>query len=231
VGSGGPLAAVPALRKNPPYDVRKDFTPITDIGRYTVFLFVNAEVPAKTFAEFVAHVKANPGKLAYGTGNPSGIVAWAQLNSLVGLDMLHVPYKSAPQVMPDLLSNRVQALMDPPTVALAHVKAGKLRALATTGAKRDPALPDLPTIAEAGVAGYEAGVWFGLAAPAGTPPDVVAKIAAEAIKGTQSPDFVKRMTELGYVIMGEGPDRMAEMLKAEVARWGPIVKASGATAN
>jgi tripartite-type tricarboxylate transporter receptor subunit TctC len=113
VGSGGPMAAVPALRKNPPYDVRKDFTPITDIGRYTVFLFVNAEVPAKDFTEFVAYAKANPGKLAYGTGNPSGIVAWAQLNSLLGLDLLHVPYKSAPQVMPDLLSNRVQALIDP----------------------------------------------------------------------------------------------------------------------
>jgi tripartite-type tricarboxylate transporter receptor subunit TctC len=142
-----------------------------------------------------------------------------------------VPYKGSAPAVTDLLGGQVQMMFDNIPSALPHVKAGKLRALATTGAKRDPALPDLPTIAEAGVAGYEAGVWFGLAAPAGTPPDVVAKIAAEAIKGTQSPDFVKRMTELGYVIMGEGPDRMAEMLKAEVARWGPIVKASGATAN
>ena len=118
VGSGGPLAAVPALRKNPPYDVNRDFTPITDIGRYTVFLYVNSEVPVKTFQEFVSYVKANPGKLAYGTGNPSGIVAFAQMNALLGLDMLHVPYKSAPLVMPDLLANRVQVLMDPPAVAL-----------------------------------------------------------------------------------------------------------------
>ncbi|MFM7568105.1 MAG: Bug family tripartite tricarboxylate transporter substrate binding protein, partial [Betaproteobacteria bacterium] len=115
--------------------------------------------------------------------------------------------------------------------ALPHIRSGKLRALATTGAKRDPALLDLSTIAEAGVKGYEAGVWFGLAAPAGTPADVIAKISAETIKGTRSPDFVKRMTELGYVIMGVGPEQMAAMLKAELERWTPVVKASGAVAE
>jgi tripartite-type tricarboxylate transporter receptor subunit TctC len=115
--------------------------------------------------------------------------------------------------------------------ALPHIRSGKLRALATTGTKRDPALPDLPTIAEAGVKGYEAGVWFGLAAPAGTPAAIVNKISAEAIKGTQSPAFVKRMTELGYVIMGDGPEQMAQMLKAEIERWTPVVKASGAVAE
>jgi tripartite-type tricarboxylate transporter receptor subunit TctC len=103
--------------------------------------------------------------------------------------------------------------------------------LATTGAKRDPALPDLPTIAEAGVANYESGVWFGLSVPVGTPPEIIAKLSGEAIKGTKSPDYIKRMTDMGYNIMGYGPAQMADMNRAEVARWGPIVKASGAKAD
>ena len=106
-----------------------------------------------------------------------------------------------------------------------------MRALATTGAKRDPTLPDLPTIAEAGVANYESGVWFGLSVPVGTPPEIIAKLSGEAIKGTKSPDYIKRMSDLGYNIMGYGPAQMAEMNRAEVARWGPIVKASGAKAD
>ena len=112
-----------------------------------------------------------------------------------------------------------------------HIKSGKLRALATTGAKRDPLLPDLPTIAEAGVTGYESGVWFGLAVPAGTPREIIAKLNAEAVKGTKSPEFVKRMTELGYNLIGSSPEQMSEMLRNEVVRWGPIVKASGAKAD
>jgi tripartite-type tricarboxylate transporter receptor subunit TctC len=115
--------------------------------------------------------------------------------------------------------------------ALPHVKSGKLRALATTGARRDPALPDLPTIAEAGVAGYESGVWFGLMAPAATPKDVIAKLNDASNKGLKSPDFVKRMSELGYVMMGGTPEHMTDLLKTEVARWTPIVKASGAKAD
>jgi tripartite-type tricarboxylate transporter receptor subunit TctC len=112
--------------------------------------------------------------------------------------------------------------------SLPHIKAGKLRALATTGAKRDPTLPDLPTMAEAGVAGYESGVWFGLMAPAGTPKDVVARLNAAAVQATKAPEFVKRMTDLGYSIIAGTPEEMTAMNKADSARWTPIVKASGA---
>ena len=115
--------------------------------------------------------------------------------------------------------------------SLPHIKAGKLRALATTGASRDPALPDLPTVAEAGVPGYEAGVWFGLAVPAGTPRDVIARLNTEAVKATKSPDFTKRMSELGYVIIGSSPEQMTAMQRAEQTRWAPVVKASGASAD
>jgi len=112
--------------------------------------------------------------------------------------------------------------------SLPHIKAGKLRALATTGAKRDPALPDLPTIAEAGVPNYESGVWFGLMVPAGTPKDIIGKLNAAAVQATKSPEFRKRMTELGYNIIPGTPEQMAAMNQAEVKRWSPIVKASGA---
>ena len=227
VGSGGPLAAVPALRKNPPYDVKKDFTPITDIGRYTVFLFVNAEVPARTFAEFVAHVKANPGKLAYGTGNPSGIVAWAQLNSLVGLDMLHVPYKSAPQVMPDLLTNRVQALMDPPTVALAHVKDGKLRALATTLTRRSPLLPDVPTLHELGVDKFTISNWMGLVGPANLPRDIVDRLNREFGAALRNPAVIAQLDRQAFMPNPSTPEQFASFIAEQVDSYGSLLRAAG----
>jgi tripartite-type tricarboxylate transporter receptor subunit TctC len=150
---------------------------------------------------------------------------------LTGTKMIHVPYKGSAPALTDLLGGQVQMMFDNIPSALPHIRAGKLRALATTGGSRDPALPDLPTIAEAGVKSYEAGVWFGLAAPAGTPASVIAKLSAEAIKGTRSPDFTKRMGELGYVMIGAGPEQMTAMLKAELERWTPVIKASGAVAD
>ncbi len=150
---------------------------------------------------------------------------------LTGTDIVHVPYKGSAPAVTDLLGGQVQMMFDNIPSALPHIKAGKLRALATTGAKRDPALPDLPTVAEAGVAGYESGVWFGLSVPAGTPKEIISKLNAEAMKGAKSPDFVKRMTELGYVIMSTSADQMAELIRVEIARWGPVVKASGATVD
>jgi len=153
------------------------------------------------------------------------------LKHLAGINMTHIPYKGSAPAVTDLMGGQVMVMLDNIPSALPHIKAGKLRALATTGAKRDPLLPELPTLAEAGVSGYESGVWFGLAVPAGTPRDIVAKLNAEAIKGTKAPDYVKRMTELGYNIMGSSPEQMSERLRGEVTRWGPIVKASGAKAD
>jgi tripartite-type tricarboxylate transporter receptor subunit TctC len=150
---------------------------------------------------------------------------------LAKVDILHIPYKGSSPALIDMLGGQVMMMFDNVPSALPHIKSGKLRALATTGAKRDATLPDLPTIAEAGVPGYESGVWFGLLVPAGTPRDIVAKLNAEAVKGTKSPEFVKRMTDLGYNIIGSTPEQMTEMLKTELNTWGPIVKASGAKAE
>jgi tripartite-type tricarboxylate transporter receptor subunit TctC len=145
-----------------------------------------------------------------------------------GTDLLHIPYKGSGPALTELLSGQVNMMFDNIPSSLPHIKAGKLRALATTGAKRDPALPDLPTIAESGVAGYESNVWFGLAAPAGTPKEIVARLNAAAVQAAKSPEFVKRMTDLGYSIIAGTPEEMTAMNKADSARWTPIVKASGA---
>ncbi|MBL8384522.1 MAG: tripartite tricarboxylate transporter substrate binding protein [Burkholderiales bacterium] len=227
VGSGGPLAAVPALRKNPPYDVNSDFTPITDIGRYTVFLFVNSAVPATNFQEFVAHVKANPGKLAYGTGNPSGIVAFAQMNALLGLDMLHVPYKSAPLVMPDLLANRVQALMDPPAVALAYVREGKLRALVTTLSRRSPLLPDVPTIHEAGVPQFTISNWMGLIGPARLPREIVDRVNRELGAILRRPDVIAALDKQAFMPNPSTPEQFAAFIREQVQSYGSLLRAAG----
>lgn len=227
VGSGGPLAAVPALRKNPPYDVNTDFTPITDIGRYTVFLYINTSVPAKNFQEFVAHVKANPGKIAYGTGNPSGIVAWAQMNSLLGLDMLHVPYKTAPQVMPDLLANRVQALMDPPAVALSHVRDGKLRALVTTLNRRSPLLPEVPTIHEAGLPQFTISNWMGLMGPARLPREIVDRVNREFGAALRKPEVIAALEKQAFMPNPSTPEQFGAFIKEQVQSYGSLLRAAG----
>ena len=227
VGSGSPLAAVPALRKNPPYNPVADFTPITDIGRYTVFLYVNASVPANTFQEFVAYVKANPGKLAYGTGNASGIVAFAQMNTMLGLDMLHVPYKSAPPAVLDLVGNRVQVLMDPPTAALAFVKEGKLRALATTLRSRSPLLPDVPTIYEAGLPQFTISNWMGLVGPANLPRDIVERINREFAAALKRPEVLAALERQAFIANPSSPEQFAAFIKEQMESYGRLLRAAG----
>ena len=227
VGSGSPLAAVPALRKNPPYNPVTDFTPITDIGRYTVFLYVNASVPANTFQEFVAYVKANPGKLAYGTGNASGIVAFAQMNTMLGLDMLHVPYKSAPPAVLDLVGNRVQVMMDPPTAALAYVKEGKLRALATTLRSRSPLLPDVPTIYEAGLPQFTISNWMGLVGPANLPRDIVERINREFAAALKRPEVLAALERQAFIANPSSPEQFAAFIKEQMESYGRLLRAAG----
>lgn len=231
--TSGISAINPLLYKKMPFDPQKDLVPVAALVSLSNVLVVNPNVPANNVGELLKLVRGKPGDMTFassGTGT-SIHMSGEMFKYLTKTDIVHVPYKGSAPALTDLLGGQVNLMFDNIPSALPHIKAGKLRALATTGAKRDPALPDLPTMAEAGVAGYESGVWFGLAVPAGTPADVIAKINAEANKGTKSPDFVKRMTELGYQIMGGTPEQMADMLKAEVVRWGPVVKASGASAD
>ena len=231
--TSGIQAINPALYSKMQFDPNKDLLPVAALVSLNNVLVLHPSVKANSVAEVIALAKAQPGKINYASsGSGTSIhMSGEMFKFLTKVDMTHIPYKGSAPAVTDLLGGTVAMMFDNIPSALPHIKAGKLHALATTGAKRDPALPDLPTIAEAGVAGYESGVWFGLAVPVGTPKEVIAKLNDASLKGMKSPDFVKRMTELGYNIIGSTPEQMTEMNKAEVARWGPIVKASGAKAD
>ncbi|MFZ2737784.1 MAG: tripartite tricarboxylate transporter substrate binding protein [Burkholderiaceae bacterium] len=220
----------PALYSKMPFDPNKDLVSVAALVSLNNVLVLHPSVKANSVAEVIAMSKnpATPVNYASSGSGTSIHMSAEMFKFLTGANMLHIPYKGSAPAVNDLLGGQVMMMFDNIPSALPHIKAGKLRALATTGAKRDASLPDLPTIAEAGVAGYESGVWFGLTVPAGTPREIIARLSTEAIKGTQAPEFSKRMTDLGYSIMGFGAAQMTEMNKAEVLRWGPIVKASGA---
>ena len=226
----GVMAINNSLYKNMTYDAAKDLEPVLFVASITNVLIVPPDSPAKNVGDLVAIAKKEPGKLSFASsGAGSSTHMSAELfKSMSGTDILHIPYKGSGPAVTDLLAGQVNMMFDNIPSSLPHIKAGKLRALATTGAKRDPALPDLPTLAESGIKGYESGVWFGLAVPAATPKDVVNRLNAAALQGMKSPEFMKRMTDLGYNLIPGSPDDMAGMIKAELTRWAPIVKASGA---
>ena len=231
--TSGINAINPALYSKMPFDPNKDLAPVVALVSLNNVLVLHPSVKANSVTEVIAMARAQPGKINYASsGNGTSIHMSAEMFNFINkTQMTHIPYKGSAPALTDLLGGQVMMMFDNIPSALPHIRSGKLRALATTGAKRDPALPDLPTIAEAGVAGYESGVWFGLTVPAGTPRDVIVKINDAALRGIKAPEYVKRMTELGYNIMGGTPEQMAEALKLEVGRWGPIVKASGAKAD
>jgi tripartite-type tricarboxylate transporter receptor subunit TctC len=228
--TSGIQAINPVLYTKMPFDPNKDLMPVAPLVALNNVLVVHPAVKANSVKEFIALAKAQPNAISYASsGNGTSIhMSGEMFKHLAGVEMLHIPYKGSAPAITDLIAGQVNAMFDNIPSALPHVKAGKLKALATTGAKRDPSLPELPTIAEAGVAGYDSGVWFGLAAPAGLPREVLAKLNAEAIKGVRSPEFMKRMGDLGYNFIPGSPESMGEMIRSEITRWTPIVKASGA---
>ena len=230
MSTSGIQAINPALYANMTFDPNKDLVPVAPLVSLNNVLVVHPSVKAISVKEVIALAKAQPGKIPYASsGNGTSIhMSGVMFTYLTGTDMLHIPYKGSGPAVTDLLAGQVSMMFDNIPSALPHIKAGKLRALATTGAKRDPALPDLPTIAETGVTGYESGVWFGLMVPAGTPKDIVARLNVEAVKGTKSAEFVKRMSDLGYNMIPGKPEHMADMIKIEIGRWTPIVRSTGA---
>jgi tripartite-type tricarboxylate transporter receptor subunit TctC len=231
--TSGIQAINPVLYAKMPFDPNKDLIPVSALVSLNNVLVLHPSIKANSVPEVIAMAKSQPGNMNYASsGSGTSIhMSGEMFKSLTGVNITHIPYKGSAPAMTDLLGGQVMMMFDNIPSAIPHIKSGKLKALATTGSKRDPLLPELPTLAEAGVAGYESGVWFGLTVPANTPRDVVMKLNAEAIKGTRSPEFVKRMTELGYNIMGTSPEFMLDMSRAEVQRWGPIVRSSGAKAD
>ena len=223
-------AVNPALYAKMPLDPNKELVSVAPIVSLSNVLVVHPSVPARSVKEVIALAKKEPGKWTYASsGNGTSIhMSGAMFTQFTGTSILHIPYKGSAPAVTDLLAGTTHMMFDNIPSSLPHIKSGRLIALATTGAKRDPALPNVPTVAEDGVPGYESGVWFGLMVPAGTPREAILKLNAAAVQGSKSPEFIKRMTDLGYNIIPGTPEEMAAMLKAEVARWTPIVKASGA---
>jgi len=228
--TSGIMAINPALYSKVPFDALKDFTPVSLVVSLNNVLVVNPGLPYKSVKDVIAAAKANPGKLTYASsGNGTSIHLSGELfKSMTGVDMLHIPYKGSAPAVTDLLAGQVNMMFDNIPSSLPHIRAGKLRALAVTGAKRSPLLPDVPTIAEAGVPGYESYVWFGVVAPAGTPGSIVQRLNAAIAKAAAAPAFHSRLVEQGYDIVTSTPEQMTDSTRNEMVKWGKIVKASGA---
>ncbi|MFZ9406178.1 MAG: Bug family tripartite tricarboxylate transporter substrate binding protein [Burkholderiaceae bacterium] len=212
------------------YDPNKDLKPIVVLGAFANVLVVNQNVKANSVSELIAEIRANPGKFSYASSGSGSTIhlSGEMFKSLTGLDIPHVPYKGSGPALTDLIGGQVQIMFDNIPSAIVHIRSGKLKALATTGETRSKTLPDLPTMREAGLKDYLSTAWFGITAPAGTPPEIIAKLNAEGQKAVASPDFVKKMNEFGYEVVGGSPEKMASMIQDELRRWGPLVKASGA---
>src|SRR6185295_385352 len=219
----------PLLYSKLPFDAMKDFAFITPLVAFSNVLIVNPANSAKTVQELIAQAKAQPGKLTYASsGNGTNVHLIGELfRSMAGVDIVHVPYKGSAPALTDMLSGNVTMMFETIPFAIAQIKSGKLRALAVTSAKRQPLMPDVPPLAESGLPGFDTIAWYGLIAPAATPRDIVMKLNSEAIKGAQSKEFRDRMEPLGFEIVTGTPERMADMLRADAARWAPVVKAAG----
>jgi tripartite-type tricarboxylate transporter receptor subunit TctC len=220
----------PHLYKNLPYDGLRGFTPITVLVRFPWVIAVNPAVPAKTFQEFVAYAKANPGRISYGSFGlgSSGHISVDYLKSLAGIDIVHVPYKGAGPAVTDLLSGQIQMMMVTPLLVEPHARDGRLRLIAAATAQRIPGLPNLPTVAESGIPGYEAGTWFSLMGPPGMPRELVAKIYGDTMKILNDPAFRERyVTRQWFEVVGNTPDEFAVFIRAEYERWERLIRLSG----
>jgi tripartite-type tricarboxylate transporter receptor subunit TctC len=227
MATNSPMAVAPAMKKVPPYDPVNDFTPITDVGRYTFFLYVYAGAPIKSFQELVAYAKANPGKLNYATGNTTGIVSFAQMNSLTGIDMTHVPYKGEPQGITDLVTGRVHLMWATPTTGLAHVKDGKLRAIATNLKTRSGLLPEVPTMAEVGVPQYSVVSWAALYGPAKLPRDIQLRLNKEFHDAMKRPEVVAALDKQAFPLSPSTPEELGAFTRSQLEAYRAILRAAG----
>ena len=225
--SNSAMTAAVALKKNPTYDPLKDFTPISMVGRATVFFYVHPSVPATTLKDFVAHAKANPGKLVYGTGNPLSILYGQQFMNATGIQWLHVPYKGEGPLNPDILAGRVHASFLSTASAISNAKEGRLRPLAVLLHKRSPLLPEVPTIDEAGVPEVTVRQWAGVFGPPKMPPEIVERLNREVNAVLKRPEVLEKLQTYGYAAEGSTPERLAEINRTDLELWRRLVKEAG----
>ncbi len=226
-GSNSAMTAAVALRKQPLYDPLKDFTPLGLVGRATFFFDVHPDVPASTLQEFIAHARANPGKLNYGTGNPLVILMMVQLMNAANITMVHVPYKGEGPLTPDLIAGRVQCtfLSNPAGVNL--VREGRLRTLAVLADKRSGLMPDVPTFAESGVPQVTVRQWAGVFGPAKLPREIVERLNRELNVIVKRTDVSERMQSYGYAAEGSTPERLYEINREDLALWRKLIASAG----
>jgi len=224
MGTNSPLSADPFLHKDVNYDPVKDFVPITRVGSFTLMLVVNPNLPIHSVKEMINYAKANPGNLTFATGNTAGIVALERIKHDTGISMLHVPYKSTPPALEDIIAGRVSMMLADFTTAMPHVSAGTLRPLAVSRIRRSTLFPDLPTMDEAGIRGFNLDTWAGLVAPAGTPPQIVAKLNDALRKIIDSPDVQAQFKNIGFEGFSSTPEELGEFIKAQLTLWEEMIK-------
>lgn len=233
MGTVGTHAINAALYKKMPFDHVKDFAPLSRVANVPNLLVAHPSQPFKTVPEMIAYAKANPGKINFGSpGNGASPHLSGELfKSMAKVDLTHIPYKGSAPAVSDLLGNQIAIMFDNMPSVIPHVRSGKLRAIAISTAKRSPELPDVPTIAEAGVPGYEAVSWFGLFAPAATPKPVLDKLSAALSKVLANPEVQKKISAQGGETVNETPAQFAAFIRSETTKWGKVVKESGATVD
>ena len=229
VATTGVMAINHKLYRSLPYDALRDFAPITQFGSLPLILVIHPSLPARSVKELIALAKAKPGQLSYASSGVGGATHMTAevFRMMAGVDIVHIPYKGSGQALVDVISGQVPIAFDQITSSYPHVESGKLRVLAITSGKRFPTLPNVPTIAEAGIKGYEADSWNGLAAPAATPKDVVARIQTEVARVLHAPDMKDRLLKDGIEPVGSTPDQFAAHIRSERAKWEKVVDAAG----
>lgn len=226
----GPIGVNVSLYSKLPFDPVKDFAPITLVAKVANILVVHPGVPVKSVQELISYAKQNPGKLRYGSpgSGTSNHLSAELLKLMAGIDLMHIPYKSSAQMTTDILGGQVEVVFHNAPVLLPHVKSGALRGLGITSATRNASAPELPTIAEAGVPGFEVTAWFGFMAPANTPAAIVNKVHADVVKAMALPDVRERMLVQAAEPIGSTPQEYAAFIATEIVKWAKVVKLSGA---
>lgn len=230
-GTNSPLGVVPHIRKDPPYNVLTDFTPVSYMGDNSFFVVVTPSLPVKSMAELIAYAKANPKKLNYASGNTYAIIGTAMFASNAGIDMVHVPYKSEPEAVIDMLSGQVHMILATSTSVAPHVRAGKLKALMTTLEERSAVLPDVPSTVEAGLPKLPIGAWFALVGPAGLPQEIVARMNKEMVATLANPVVRENLMKQGFAPKSSTPQDLATFLKDQIPVWKSALKLAGIQAQ
>jgi tripartite-type tricarboxylate transporter receptor subunit TctC len=233
MSSAGILTANPHLYAKMPFDAATAFIPVSNVAQMNMVLVVHPKVPAQNLKEFIALAKAQPGKLNFGSPGigTTGHLGLAMLMHAAQIQLTHVPYKGAAPAVTDLIAGQIDGVVDNPPTVIAHIQGGKLRPLAFAARERLPLLPDVPTAAEAGLANFEATSWFGIAAPAATPPAVIARLHKAIADGVRTPAMQERFAKTGAQLVGDTPDHFAAQIRAEHKAWGEIIKAANIKAE